>query len=283
MVEVDGAGRHIGRDTVAEHTVVALGRAVDGRCARAFTEAPVADQARLATCQHGVVRRLDLAGAALDIPDPHLVDQAGEALARSVLAAADGQVVHRRVDVADSARAVVGVDQRAVDIGLYQSAVVRHGEVDPGVGRHRVGGVHPVPRRRRVGERPLQLAGSRDGDLVFAFLVDDDLVGAERAGALHRCLDRERRGHHETRLWGHHHQVGSVERECAVRHRRRFVARAEGRSGHEHGHHSDDSQHEQGSTSQRRSAGAVAHASAGARSTRRSRRTQLFNLHLTAA
>ena len=29
VVEVDGAGRHIGRDTVAEHTVVALGRAVE--------------------------------------------------------------------------------------------------------------------------------------------------------------------------------------------------------------------------------------------------------------
>ena len=191
------------------HLVAAdLGHQVAG-----LLESPVPRESLLATAQHAVEVRLDVLGGARGRPDPDLVNAAFPVLQRREgLPAADPELVVAGVGVADVAGPVVGVDELPVRVGLDEPAVVDHRDVGPLSFRERVAGVDPGPARVRVGERPPQRA-AEPGDLVFAFLVDDDAavctVRPQRARA-HPRFDRQLVGGLERRAGCNLHVVGEL-------------------------------------------------------------------------
>ncbi|MCG3170395.1 MAG: hypothetical protein CALGDGBN_01935 [Pseudomonadales bacterium] len=201
-----------------QRAVVALRREVGHRRPVRLVHAPVTDQAGLAAAEQLVVARRDLRTRARHVPDPHLVDQADEALL-GAFASTDAEVV-APVDVAERARSFVGVHQRAVGVGAHGTVVVGHRDVRPLIERRHVTGIDPGPARVRIREGPADRAVRETRDLVLALLVDDDAApgtpGTGR-GRAYPGLDRERRTHAQRGAIAHAQRpAGTVQHQRAV-------------------------------------------------------------------
>ena len=178
-------------------------------------ELPVALEAGLGAGDLTVEVTLDVVGGARDVPDPDLVDLAGEILpVGACLAAADRKVV-LAADAADVAAALEGMDQHAVGIGVDPAAIEHHGDLGPDILLRDVSGVDPGPARIPVRESPPDRAVGEAGNLVLPFLVQDDAATAaagSRAGRTDPRFHGHLAGHGQAGRIAHLHDVRGVAR-----------------------------------------------------------------------